>query len=93
MENIIERIKKEKGFVFSDKINKLLVVDVYNKKKYEYIKKYKRLRGYTCNNENVFAYDIMDENDKISIPIYFIEKEDDDDSKSEYPIIIFGNKI
>ena len=35
----------------------------------------------------------MDENDKIAIPIYFTKEEDDDNSKSEYPRIIFGKKI
>ena len=88
-EKVIDRIKKEKKFVYNDKIDKLLLVDVYNKKKYEYIEKMKQLSGYTCRGENVFSFDIMDKNEDLQIPIYFL-KDDDIDSKSEYPRIVFG---
>jgi hypothetical protein len=58
---------------------------------HEYISNTEKISGYNCNNENVFGYDIMDKKDEIKIPIYFL-KNSDNDSKSEYPRIIFGKK-
>ena len=91
MENIVKRIKKEEQFVYHDKIDQLLIADVYYKKVHEYISNTEKISGYNCNNENVFGYDIMDKKDEIKIPIYFL-KNSDNDSKSEYPRIIFGKK-
>ena len=91
IDNVIDRIKKENTFVYHDKIDKLLMVDVYHKRKHEYIQRMQRIRGYTCDNENVFAFDIMDKDDKLFIPIYYLEK-DDTDAKSEFPRIVFGKK-
>ena len=87
-DNVIDRIKKEKNFIYHDKIDKLLLVDVYNKKVHEYINKGEKLNGYTCNNENVFSFDITNNKD-LKIPIYFLDR-DDIDSKSKYPRIVFG---
>ena len=87
IDNVIERIKKEKNFVYHDKIDKLLVVDVFKKNKYGYITSMKKIDSYNYKNENVFCFDIMDKNDDKKLPIYFLAN----NSKSQYPRIIFGN--
>ena len=92
LEKVIDRIKKEKDFTYHDKIDKLLMVDVLHKKKYEYIEKMgAKISGYNCSGENVFAFDIMDKSENVQIPVYFL-KDSDTDSKSEYPRIIFGKE-
>ena len=91
IDNAIVRIKKEEKFVYHDKIDKLLIVDVFNRRVHEFISKMSKIKGYTYKNENVFCYDILDKNDDLEIPVFFFEN-DNDNSKSHYPRIIFGKK-
>ena len=88
MENIINRIKKENNFVYHNKIDNLLIGDIYNKKLFKFIQKAEKIEDYNLDNENVFSYDIMNKGDDLRIPIYFL-KNRDNDSQSQYPRIIF----
>ena len=90
VKNVIDRIKKEKDFVYHDKIKELLPVDVLRKKKYAYAKPHESLRQYTYEDEYLYSYDYDDEKDKMGFCAYFYEK-DDDESKSDYPRMILCN--
>ena len=88
LRDIIERIKKEKDFVYHDKIDELFIVDMYRGKKYGYAKKNESIRNYTLDDEYLYSFDYDKENSDIVIPLYLWEK-DDEESKSKYPRIIF----
>ena len=89
MDNIIGRIKKEKNFIYYDKINKLSIVDVYRKKKFSFIQKNEKIKEYSLEDEKVVLFDTLEEDVKLTV--YFFEN-DKDDSKCDYPRIIFGKK-
>ena len=91
LKDIIDRIKKEKDFIYHDKIDDLFMVDMFNKKKYGYAKKTDLIRNYSYNNEYLYTFDLDKNNDEIAFPVYFWEK-DDEDSKSDYPRMVFTKK-
>jgi len=91
LKDIIDRIKKEKDFIYHDKIDDLFMVDMFNKKKYGYAKKTDFIRNYSYNNEYLYTFDLDKNNDEIAFPVYFWEK-DDEDSKSDYPRMVFTKK-
>ena len=91
VKDVIERIKREKDFVYHDKIDDLLLVDMLRGKKYGYAKKNETVRQYTFDEEYLYAFDYDKEKDEIAFPMYLWEK-DDEDSKSDYPRIILCNK-
>ena len=90
VKNVIDRIKKEKNFVYHDKIKELLSVDVLRKKKYAFAKPHESLRQYTYEDEYLYSYDYDEKKDKIGFCAYFYEK-DDEESKSDYPRMILCN--
>ena len=89
-QDLINRIKKEEDFIYHDKINALLMVDMYRKKKYGYVDKNVSLRNYTLEDEYLYSFDYDKKVDEIIFPLYFWEK-DDQDSQSVYPRLIFCN--
>ena len=90
MEDIVDRIKKEKEFIYHDKIKDLLMVDMFNKKKYGYAKIKESIRNYSYSNEYIYSFDFDENENKKAFPFYFYEKDDDnDDSKSDYVRMIF----
>ena len=91
LKDIIDRIKKEKDFIYHDEINDLFMVDMFNKKKYGYAKKTESIRNYSYTNEYLYAFDLDKKNAEIAFPVNFWEK-DDEDSKSDYPRIVFTKK-
>ena len=91
LKDIIDRIKKEKDFIYHDKIDDLFMVDMFNKKKYGYAKKTDFIRNYSYSNEYLYTFDFDKNNDEIVFPVYFWEK-DDEDSKSDYPRMVFTKK-
>ena len=91
LKDIIDRIKKEKDFIYHDKIDDLFMVDMFNKKKYGYAKKTDFIRNYSYSNEYLYTFDFDKNNDEIVFPVYFWEK-DDEDSKSDYPRMVFAKK-
>ena len=91
LKDIIDRIKKEKDFIYHDKIDDLFMVDMFNKKKYGYAKKTDFIRNYSYSNEFLYTFDFDKNNDEIVFPVYFWEK-DDEDSKSDYPRMVFAKK-
>ena len=90
LNDVIERIKKEKDFVYHDKIDELFMVDMFRGKKYGYAKKNESIEHYTLDDEYLYSFDLDKNNSDIIIPLYLWEK-DDEESKSKYPRIIFCN--
>ena len=72
MKSLIDRIKKEDKFLYHDKLENLLIVDMLRKEKYGYAKEDETLRKYDYSEEYLFSYNYDEEKDgKIKI---FIRK-------------------
>ena len=91
VKDVIDRIKKEKDFVYHDKIKELLLVDMLRGKKYGYAKINESLRQYAFDDEYLYAFDYDKERDEIGFSLYLWEK-DDENSKSDYPRMVLCNK-
>ena len=89
--NIIERIKKEKDFIYHDKLNELLLIDMYQKQKLGYPEKTESLNKFLYNHEYIISYDYNKKEDEIKLPVFFWET-DNKNTQSEYPRMIFGAK-
>ena len=91
VKNLINRIKKEEKFIYHDKIEDLLMVDMLRGKKYGYAKEKENIRQYSFDDEYLYAFYYNKEIHKIAYPVYLWEK-DDEDSKSDYPRMVLLNK-
>ena len=91
LNDIIDRIKKEKDFIYHDKINHLFFVDMYQKEKFKYPEITESLSQFLCFHEYIFCYDLNKKEDEIEILVYFWEN-NDKNSSSEYPRMVFGKK-
>ena len=86
--NLINRIKKEENFIYHDKLDELLLVDMYNNNKYGYAEIYNSLSHYCFSNEYLFSFNINKKEDKIKIPIYFFSG--NTEVKYKYPRMAFA---
>ena len=92
LKSLIDRIKKEDKFLYHDKLENLLIVDMLRKEKYGYAKEDETLRKYDYSEEYLFSYNYDEEKDgKIKILMYLFER-DNKESKSQYPRMLFVNK-
>ena len=89
--NIIDRIKKEKDFIYHDKINDLFLVDMYQNSNYSYPLTTEPLYQFISPNEYIFSFDFNKKEDIIGMPVYFWENEHRY-TQSKYPRMIFGKK-
>ena len=88
---VIERIKKEQNFIYHDKINDLILIDMYQNQKYSYPEKTESINKFLYNNEYIFSYDYNKKEDEIILPVYFWET-DNKNTQSKYPRMVFGPK-
>ena len=91
VENVINRIKQEENFFYHDKINELLIVDMYKRKKFGYVQNNQTLRNYVLDDELLSSCDYDKDVDECIFPIYYWEK-DDQDSQCDYPRFAFCKK-
>ena len=92
LKDLIERIKKEKDFLYHDKLDDLLIVDIYKKEKYGYAELSSNLRNYCYSNEYLFSYNYnKKEEDEIKMQVNFYENSYAS-SKSLYPRMVFLKK-
>ena len=90
LKDIVDRIKKEKNFIYHDKIDELYFNDMYNKEKFMTTDITDTIQKFLSSHEYIFSYDINKEYD-IQICAYFWER-DDKGSSSEFPRMIFLKK-
>ena len=91
VKNLINRIKKEEKFIYHDKIEDLLMVDMLRGKKYGYAKEKESIRQYSFDDEYLYAF-YNDKNiHEVAYPVYLWEK-DEEESKSDYPRMVLLNK-
>ena len=88
---LIDRIKKEKKFIYHDKINDLLIVDMLRKDKYGYADKTQSVKYFSYDREFIFSFDFDRKKDEFAFPVYMY-KSSDRDTKSEYPRMVFCKK-
>ena len=90
LKDIVDRIKKDKNFIYHDKIEELYFNDMYQKSKFGTTESTDSIDKFLCNHEYIFSYDLNKEND-IQICAYFWEN-NDKNSVSEFPRMIFLKK-
>jgi ubiquitin carboxyl-terminal hydrolase 4/11/15 len=88
--NLIERIKKEKDFVYHDKLDKLLIIDMYRNDHIGNPNPRTEIRSYNYKDEYIISYNYNEEEDEIKMEAYFYENTNE--SKSLYPRMIFLTK-
>ena len=92
LKDVIERIQKEDDFIYHDKIKDLLVVDMLRKQKYGYADQTDGIHKFIYSEEYLYSYNYNKKIDgEIKIPVFFFEN-DDKESISEYPRMVFGKK-
>ena len=89
---IIDRIAKEKNFIYSDKIDDLFLVDMLRKEKYGYAEKSHIVKQFTYDDEYLFSYDYDNKKDEIVLLVYFFKNNTDKNNKSHYPRMVFCKK-
>ena len=89
---VIDRIAKEENFIYHDKIDDLLVVDMLRKEKYGLAEKSQIVRQFVYDEEYLFSYDFDKNKDEISLVVYFFKNDTEKRNKSEYPRMIFCKK-
>ena len=89
---VIDRIAKEENFIYHDKIDDLLVVDMLRKEKYGFAEKSQIVRQFVYDEEYLFSYDFDKNKDEISLVVYFFKNDTEKRNKSEYPRMIFCKK-
>ena len=92
LEKVIERIKKEKEFIYHDKINNLFLVDMLRKEKYGYAEKTQIVRQFVYDEEYLFSYDHDEKTEEIKLQVYFYKNNTEKENKSEYPRMVFCKK-
>ena len=92
LEKVIERIKKEKEFIYHDKINNLFLVDMLRKEKYGYAEKTQIVRQFVYDEEYLFSYDHDEKTEEIKLQVYFFKNNTEKENKSEYPRMVFCKK-
>ena len=92
MSKVIDRIKKEESFLYHDKIDDLLMVDMLRKEKYGYAEKTQIVRQFVYSEEYVFSYDYERKKDEILLQVYFYKGGDEKEHKSEYPRMVLCKK-
>ena len=88
---LIDRIKKEEKFIYHDKINDLLIVDMLRKDKYGYADKTQSVKYFSYDREFIYSFDFDRKKDEFAFPVYMY-KSSDRDTKSEYPRMVFCKK-
>ena len=89
---VIDRIAKEESFIYHDKFDDLLVVDMLRKEKYGFAEKSQIVRQFVYDEEYLFSYDFDKDKDEISLIVYFFKNDTKKRNKSEYPRMIFCKK-
>ena len=92
MSKVIDRIKKEESFLYHDKIDDLLMVDMLRKEKYGYAEKTQIVRQFVYSEEYVFSFDYERKKDEILLQVYFYKGGDEKEHKSEYPRMVLCKK-
>ena len=86
---VIDRIAEEKDFIYHDKFNDLLVVDMLRKEKYGTAEKSQIVRQFVYDEEYLFSFDFDREKDEVSLFVYFFKNDTEKRNKSQYPRMIF----
>ena len=88
--NVINRIKKEEDFIYHDKLDNLIAVDMLRERKYGFVNNTDAISRLSFDQEYIFSYTYNKNEDELKILVYFYA----DDKKLEYrfPRIIFGKK-
>ena len=88
--NVINRIKKEENFVYHDKLDNLIAVDMLRERKYGFVNNTDAISRLSFDQEYIFSYTYNKNEDELKILVYFYV----DEKKYEYrfPRIIFGKK-
>ena len=92
LDNLIDRIKKEKNFLYHDNIDNLLMVDILRKEKYGFAEKNQIVRQFVYDEDYIFSYDYEDKKEEIIFLTYFFKGGDKKEQKSEYPRMIICKK-
>ena len=93
VKNLLERIKNEKDFKYHDKLDDLIIVDMYKREKYGFASLRKTLGDYHYSDEYLFSYNYnsKDNDDDIKMQVNLYENTNIN-SKSIYPRMIFLKK-
>ena len=91
LRNLINRIKKENDFIYHDKLDELLIVDIYKKEKYGFAELEKTLSAYNYTDEYLFSFKYNENDGKIKMQANFYENSSTS-SKSLYPRMLILDK-
>ena len=91
LNDLIERIKKENDFIYHDKLDEILIVDMYKKDKYGFGNLQTSLSRYNYTDEYLFSYKYNEKDGDIKMQVNLYENSYEN-SKSLYPRMIFLNK-
>ena len=91
---LIDRIKKEKDCILHDKLNEILMIDMFQQKIFSFPKISDEIKRYNFKNEFVVSFPYNRKEDELQIPVYFFKKEFDGgkDDMSIYARLIFCKK-
>ena len=90
LKDIVDRIKKEKNFIYHDKIDELYFNDMFYKDKYGITENTDTINKFISSHEYIFSYD-LNKDYEIKLCAYFWESSDKN-SVSEFPRMIFLKK-
>ena len=89
---VIDRIAKEKNFIYYNKIEDLFLVDMLRKEKYGYAEKSHIVKQFIYDDEYLFSYDYNQKKDEIALVVYFFKNDTEKSNKSQYPRMVFCKK-
>ena len=89
---VIDRIANEESFIYHDKFDDLLVVDMLRKEKYGFAEKSQIVKQLSYDEEYLFSYDFDKKRDEISLIVYFFKNDTEKKNKSLYPRMVFCKK-
>ena len=89
---VIDRIAKEKNFIYYNKIEDLFLVDMLRKEKYGYAEKSHIVKQFIYDDEYLFSYDYNQKKDEIALVVYFFKNDTEKNNKSQYPRMVFCKK-
>ena len=89
---VIDRIAKEKNFIYYNKIEDLFLVDMLRKEKYGYAEKSHIVKQFIYDDEYLFSYDYNRKKDEIALVVYFFKNDTEKSNKSQYPRMVFCKK-